>query len=255
MELSRVLSSIPAGLRNPLVKEYNNIVKNFLEGRWGSSELSGGKFCEVAYTILRGYVDSKYPDKPSKPKNMIDACLALEKETSFPRSIRIQIPRMLIALYEIRNNRGVGHVGGDVDPNHMDATAVLYMSKWVMAELIRLFHGVDTATATNAVETIVERIIPDIWRVDGKYRVLDTTLKMKDKVLLLLHFQIKPPLETDLIQWVEHSNPAVFRRDILKKAHKEKLIEYNPQNHTVQISPKGVQYVESKLIKPLHITK
>ena len=64
---------------------------------------------------------------------------------------------MLIALYEIRNNRGVGHVGSEVDPNHMDAVAVLYMSKWLVAELVRVFHRVDTATASEAVDTLVER--------------------------------------------------------------------------------------------------
>jgi len=48
---------------------------------------------------------------------------------------------MLIAQYEIRNNRGVGHVGGDVDQNHMDAKIVVEMAKWTIAELIRLFHS------------------------------------------------------------------------------------------------------------------
>ena len=35
------------------------------------------------------------------------------------------------------NNRNVGHVGGDVDPNHMDATGVLAQCNWVMGELVR----------------------------------------------------------------------------------------------------------------------
>lgn len=87
---------------------------------------------------------------------MVSACRNLEKEQG-PRSARIQIPRMVIALYEIRNNRGVGHAGGDVDPNHMDATAVVYMSKWVVAELVRLLHGLTTDEATELVDALVER--------------------------------------------------------------------------------------------------
>jgi len=59
----------------------------------------------------------------------------------------VLIPRLLPVLYEIRNNRGVGHVGGDVDPNHMDAEAVQAMASWVMAELVRIFHGVKTEEA------------------------------------------------------------------------------------------------------------
>jgi hypothetical protein len=116
------LATIPVGLRDPLVEEYNKLAKNFRENRWEPAELSGGKLCEIVYSILNGYITGTFPTTPSKPSNMVDACKKLETApNTFPRSVRIQIPRMLTALYEIRNNRNVGHVGGDVDPNHMDA--------------------------------------------------------------------------------------------------------------------------------------
>lgn len=75
------------------------------------------------------------PSRPQKLRNMVNACRGLETadDSVFPRSVRIQIPRMLIALNEIRNNRGAGHVGGDVNPNEMDSRVVLEMSKWIMA--------------------------------------------------------------------------------------------------------------------------
>jgi len=245
---AEILAHLPQGLRDELVKAYNSIVRNYKETRWEPSELNGGKLCEVVYTILRGHVDGSFPAKSTKPANMVDACRALEHASvSFPRSVRIQIPRMLIALYEIRNNRGVGHVSGDVDPNHMDATAVLYISKWIMAELVRLFHGVDTQAASAAVDLLVERVLAAVWIVEGKYRVLDTTLTMKQKTLLILYQHGKPVTESDLLNWVEHSNPSVFRRDVLRRAHEEKLLEYNPVRQEVQISPKGVQYVETEL--------
>jgi hypothetical protein len=82
-------------------------------------------------------VDGSYPKRAKKPDNVVDACRALEQAPAdVPRSIRIQFPRMLIALYEIRNNRGVGHTGGDVDPNQMDAVTVVAMTNWVMAEFV-----------------------------------------------------------------------------------------------------------------------
>jgi hypothetical protein len=182
------LSAIPNGLRKPLLDAFDEIVTNFHQGRWEPSELNGGKLCEVVYSILRGYVDGAYPARPSKPPNMVDDCRALEQAGKpFPRSVRIQIPRMLIALYEIRNNRGVGHVGGDIDPNHTDAVAVLYMAKWIVAELVRVFHNVDTTTATAVVDSLVEREIPIIWRVGGVSRILNPKLSRKDKTLLLLY--------------------------------------------------------------------
>lgn len=137
--LSSVFDALPATLRDELLHAFNEIVKNYREHRWEPAELNGGKLCEIVYSILKGHVDSKYPARAKKPGNMVDACKKLETDTNpatVPRSIRIQIPRMLIALYEIRNNRNVGHVGGDVDPNHMDAVCVLQMSKWIVAELV-----------------------------------------------------------------------------------------------------------------------
>ncbi len=114
------------------------------------------------------------PSRPQKLRNMVNACRGLETadDSVFPRSVRIQIPRMLIALNEIRNNRGAGHVGGDVNPNEMDSRVVLEMSKWIMAELVRMFHNVTTEEASTVVESLVERTIPVVWVTDGRSRVL-----------------------------------------------------------------------------------
>lgn len=237
----------------PLLIAFDAIVRNYREGRWEPAELNGGKLCEVVYTILRGRVDGKFSSKPTKPKNMVEACKALEQasSTTYSRSIRIHIPRTLVALYEVRNNRGVGHVGGDVNPNHMDAVFVLQASKWIMAELVRVFHAVDTAEATKVVDTLTSRTLPLIWEVGNAKRVLNTKLTMKDKTLALLYSSKGSVSESDLFSWVEHSDPSVYRRDVLVKVHVAKLVEYNKAAKTVQISPLGIKYVEEKV--PLEV--
>ncbi len=247
---SDLLASIPRELREELLDAYSQILRNFKERRWEPAELNGGKLCEIVYTILRGYVDGNYPTRSSKPGNMVDACRDFEKVpvNSFPRSVRIQIPRMLISLYEIRNNRGVGHTGGDVDPNHMDASYVLETAKWVISELVRIFHGVPTEEATAAVDGLVERTLPIVWKVNGKLRVLSPDMTMKDKTLVLLYHSIGPVGEVVLCSWVEHSNAAVFRRDVLRRAHKDQLIDYDQEAKTVQISPLGIDYVEKDIL-------
>lgn len=244
-----VLSGIPDSLRDQLLSAFADILRNFKERRWEPSELNGGKFCEIVYTILRGYVDGVFPATASKPANMVDACKALENApAAFARSVRIQIPRMLIALYEIRNNRGVGHVGGDVNPNHMDAVCVLEQVKWILSELVRLFHNVSTEEARAVVESLTERTIPLIWEVGKRFRVLDPTMKMRDKVLVLLYQRAGPVDERDLFDWVEHSNAAAFRRDVLRRAHKARLLEYDSQSRTVVISPLGIREVENVIL-------
>jgi hypothetical protein len=187
--LGPLFAIIPNTLRDDLINAFNEVARNFRERRWEPSELNGGKLCEVAYTILRGHVDGTYPARSSKPTNMVDACRTFEKANPalFPRSVRVQIPRILLVLYEIRKNRGVGHVGGDVDPNCMDATAVLAMSKWILAELVRLFHGVDTTVAESAIEQLTERTLQLVWKVESELRVLATAMTMKQKSMLLLY--------------------------------------------------------------------
>ena len=246
-----LLQAVPQGLRQELLLAYGQILRNFRERRWEPAELNGGKFCEVTYTILRGYVDGKYPKKSSKPRNMVDACHGFEQApaTSTSRSVRIQIPRMLVALYEIRNNRGVGHVGGDVDPNHMDAVCVLEVSKWILGELVRIFHDVSIEKATAAVDTIVERTLPIVWEVGGRLRVLEPQMSMKDKALVLLYHCTAPVAEADLVDWVEHSNASIFRRDVLRLAHRQKLLEYDVDACTIQISPRGIEYVETSVLQ------
>ena len=243
-----LLAGLPATLRKELLAAYEEILRNYRERRWEPAELNGGKLCEVVYTILKGHVAGTFPPRSSKPSNMVDACRALEQAGTFPRPIRIQIPRMLIALYEVRNNRGVGHVGGDVDPNHMDAACVLEMSKWVMSELVRVFHDTSTEEATLAVDSLVERTSPTVWKVGNNLRVLDYQKSMKDKVLLLAYHSRGPVQEADVFRWVEHSNVSVFRRDVVRPLHKTKLIEYDKNSKTIEISPLGIEDVETRLL-------
>jgi hypothetical protein len=242
-----VLAGLPLGLRSELVEALNKITTNFREGRWEPAELNGGKLCEVVYSIIRGHADGVMPAKPSKPQNMVDACKRLEQEQQLPRSLRIQVPRMLVALYEIRNNRGVGHAGGDVDPSHMDAVAVLFMSKWLVAELIRVFHNMSTAEAADAVDLLVERELPIVWSVDGKKRVLAEKLTLRDKTLLLLYSEPGAVAEVDLRTWVEAADASSYRRNVLRKAHVERLLEYDEASRTVRLSPKGARYAEEHL--------
>ncbi len=244
------LGSLPQGLSGDLVDALNEVVKNYAERRWEPSELNGGKLCEVAYTIIKGYLDGgDYPARSSKPRNLLAACLQLEN--GYPdgvRSARIQIPRLLIALYEIRNNRGVGHAGGDVNPNHMDATAVLFMSKWIVAELVRILHDSTTAEASELVEALVERDIALVWSFSGVKRVLVPGLVRREQTLLLLVGQASAK-DAELITWLEVSRPSDYRKDVLRPMHRQRLIEYDETAGVVSLLPPGVAAAEALITR------
>lgn len=237
----QLLTSLPQGLRDPLIEEYNSIVRNYMERRWSPSELSGGRFCEVVYTILDGHASGTYATAPSKPREFLSACRALESRIKAPRSFQILIPRLLPALYEIRNNRGVGHTGGDVDPNLMDASTVLAMTSWIMAELVRVYHNLPIAEAQQAVDTFVERRLPVVWTEGKIRRVLNPTLPLKDQIMLLIASCSASVHVDDLFNWTDYQNRGHFNR-ILRTLHKTRFVELDEKSGTVIILPPGADY-------------
>jgi hypothetical protein len=250
---SALLAALPETLRDELFESYKKIASNYLERRWEPSELNGGKFCEVVFSIISGAIKDAFPARASKPTNMLASCQALEKEPADPkrvgdRSLRVLIPRTLPILYEIRNNRGIGHVGGDVDPNHMDAETVLAIASWVLAELVRIFHRISTREAQDAVDALVERKTPMIWEIGEIKRVLDHQLTAKDQVLLLLHHSAGAVAVGDLVKWIEYSNASVFRTNVLAPMHKARLIEFDQKSGKASISPLGSKMAEDKLL-------
>lgn len=241
---SGVLASVPPGLRKPLISEYESIAQSFLEMRWLPSELSGGRFSEIVYTILDGYAKNSYASSPRKPRNFVQACRGLENNAHVPRSFQILVPRMLPALYEVRNNRSVGHVGGDVDPNHMDSFVVLSLCSWIMAELVRVFHGVSVADAQKVVDALVEMRIPLVWSGPaGVKRVLRPKLKLKEQLLLLIASSVPDATSEQLLTWVEHRDRKYVMRTI-RALHSLRFVEFSEGTGLVTILPPGAEYVQ-----------
>lgn len=249
LDTSTALAQLPSGLRGELVEEFSKITRNYRERRWEAAELDGGRFSEVAYTVLAGYLNGgNYLQTASKPRNFEQACKQLESAgSSYPKSARVTVPRVLVALYDIRNNRGVGHVGGDVSANHMDSEFVLHAAQWVMAEFVRIFHGTDLQTATRIVDALVERTVPLIWEVGDVKRVLDPAVKLADATLLLLHSSTSPLTDRVLAKYLEQDRLPNYKR-VLRRLHADRLVEYNETAGEVTLSPLGSKLVEEQIL-------
>ena len=244
-----LFSRVPPNLVSALLTEYNKIKTNFIEGKWEPSELGGGKFSEVVFRILEWHTGNIFTPLGRTISNFAQTCRNFEnKPTTFSESVRLHIPRVIIALYDIRNHRGVGHVSGDVNPNHMDSTYVVSAADWIMAELVRIFHNVSTEQAQNIVEGIITKNIPVVWNLGDKKRILNPELSFRGKMLVLLYDSYPESIdEGTLIEWVEHSNPSVFRRDVIIPSHKDCLIDYNAKTKKILISPTGRKFVEKNI--------
>ena len=245
--LEDALSSVPTGLRDPLIEQFDSLVQEYRTGDWEKVGLKAGKLCEIVYSILAGHVAGSFPGSPSKPANMVDACKKLESAgAQFSRSIRIQIPRLLVATYELRNNRAIGHVGGDVDPNHMDAEFFLRSAKWMIAELVRSFTTLSVAEASALIESITEKILPAVWEVSDRKRVLNTSLSSKDKALVLAYASPDGVQSRQICDWIRYSNLSRLRSQVLKALCDEGFIDFDVTSDIVRISPTGSRSVEAR---------
>ena len=163
-----------------------------------------------------------------------------QKEIS--ESYRIIIPRILYSMYCLRNNRGMIHKSA-IDPNKMDASVLLADAKWVLAEFFRLSSTLTFEETTEIIDSIINKETSLIWNVGKSLRILNPKMATKDKVLCLLYAK-NGQSEMELLNATEYRNKTSFR-NILKRLHKEKLIEYSSE--CCVLSPTGIDEAEKLL--------
>jgi hypothetical protein len=250
------LSMIPTQFRNRLIKNYKELKSSFLESKYKLCGLKAGKLCEIIIRYLQHNLTGSFTAFGSKIQNFKNECDALEQtpRSSGSESFRVLIPRAISFLYTLRNKRDIGHVGGDVDANEIDAIVSLKIADWCISEIIRNVHSLSIEEAQGILDSIAERNIPFIWDVMGKKRVLDNKLSFKYQVLLLLYSNqdIGIPIE-DLFDWTEYSRINDFKSRVISPMHKERIIEYEKESKFVFISPKGIKIVEEEIIPNLKV--
>lgn len=241
----------------PLVKSYLGLKAAFAEGRHDTSGLQAGKFSETVLRLLQQNLTGSFVAFGTHISNFEEECSKLQKlpKTSGPESFRLLIPRALSFLYTLRNKRGIGHVGGDVDANGIDSATGARVADWCVSEIIRVVHTLSLEEAQALLDRIAVRQLPTVWTVaDGKKRVLAHDLDYRAQTLLLLYAESTSTASAqELFLWTEHSHMPSYRRDVLRPLHEFRLIEYDRKSEMVSISPLGIKRVEEKILPSIEI--
>ena len=248
--LDQALANIPNKFRDKLIQTYLEIKRGQAEPKYESAGLSAGKFCEVAIRFLQYEVTGSYISFGKDIPNMADECrkLITAHNTTIPESVKIIIPRAIAFIYTMRNKRGIGHVGGDIDANSIDTMTVSRNADWIICELVRVYHKLPIEEAQDLINSISVRNLPIIWDVAGKKRVLKDGLSAKQKTLVLLYSEPNAAVLTkDKCAWVEYT-PSMFSKRVLDDLHKHRLIEHDKGSELVYLSPKGAKLVEDELL-------
>jgi len=244
--IREILSSqIDPGLVDNLIRLYRELKQKFFLSQYESCELKCAKFAEVVMRILEYIVKKNYtPFGKNVSLDNLTRQLEQSPKDKFSDSIRIHIPRILRATYDIRSRRGVAHVG-EVNPNLMDATFVVSACDWIMAEFIRLYYTADSNEAQRVINSIVERKVPVVEEFGEDLKVLNPDLTVADKILLI--FYKKHPnyvLTSDLKNWITTKSPT-FITNVLRGLDGDARIHRKGKENI--ITRKGIEYVEKNL--------
>ncbi len=240
-----VVASLDAGLADELLASYQEAKRNFYLGGLRLSAVEGGRFCEAAFRLLQQRTTGKF-DVLGKQvdSDALIKQLANIPAAQLPDSVRLHIPRALRVVYDIRNKRDNAHLADGIDPNLQDASLVVSILDWVLAEFVRLYHSVTPDEARNMVESIVTRITPAVEDFDGVLKVLRTDLGASDFVLVLL-YQRGPQgaAFADLESWVRPKMRSNLRRTLTSLEHDKAYV--HGSSDTLRITRSGQQYVEA----------
>ena len=254
--LEEALARLPADFRNRIIKFYLELKSRHAQSKHDASKqdtvgVSAGKLCETIVRLLQQELKGAFTPFGKQLTNLPSEC---EGFAQVPKTIgndllRIVIPRAVSYLYTLRNKRGIGHVGGDVDANAIDGLTIARVADWILCELIRNFHTMSLEDADALVASVASRDVPDVWEVAGRKRVLRDDLDFGQKTLLLLYASTEPAvLAEDLFKWCKYSNFAVYKRKVLGLLDKDNLVDYDSATQSVVLSPLGVRVVEEEVI-------
>jgi hypothetical protein len=168
-------------LVDDLLKEFVLIKQDVVTGTLGRS--SPGKFVETMVQIMQYLEKGHYDKQPS-----VDSYLKTieNRGTTLPDSLKLLVSRIARSIYSLRNKRGIGHKG-EVDPNMMDLKYIFSTCQWILAELVRVYHGGHPDIAEKLIEAII--VTPSIVVEDfGSFKtVLNRKIKSSDELLILLY--------------------------------------------------------------------
>lgn len=229
-----LINEYPEALINNVLECYLKTLAEYRKCNWKYVGTEIGQFIENCIRILEYKLNNSYTPLCQTLSNFNEKELRNLESKSGQVEYRIIIPRLLYSSYAIRNKRGVIHTS-HINPNYMDATLLINNAKWILAELVRLSSNIDFDKANELINSIISKENNIIWEINGKIRILNTKIDTQNKILCLLYYKDNQT-NSFLCDMLEYKNFSRFK-DILKKLHKERFIEYD--NTNCILSPKG----------------
>jgi hypothetical protein len=169
------------------LKHYLAAQQKYIEKDWDGVALKAGKFVEAVAKALVLHRGKKLPANARHFKAGVEL-KALESLGTYPDVVRIVIPKGCLFVYEVVNNRGGRHDAGEIDANEMDATVIIPLMSWIVAEMVRFCSvGGETGAAMALIDELTNKIYPYFEKIDGRSYIDIDKVSAADIALLLLY--------------------------------------------------------------------
>lgn len=171
------------------LEHYAAVTEKFIAEDWDGVALKAGKFVEAITKALVLHCGKSLPAnmRNFKAGNELESLKQTDKSI-YSDAVRIVVPKACLFVYEVVNNRGGRHDAGEIDANGFDASAILPLVQWILAELVRFCTvGGDIVTAGRQIEGITQKIYPYFEKIDGRTYVSATKLGAPAVAILLAY--------------------------------------------------------------------
>lgn len=167
------------------LEHYSATVEKFIVGNWEGAEQSAGKFVEAVTKALVLKV-GKAINNPRRFHAGMEL-RSLESIVGYPDTLRLVIPKAGIFVYEIVSNRGGRHDANEISANEMDAKAIMPVTSWILAELVRFCSETNPKIAMRLIAELTDKKYPYFEEIDGRFYVNHRGLKPSEIALLILY--------------------------------------------------------------------
>lgn len=249
--LEILATALPDDLLEELLKQHTRSHHRSNAGDAEGCLEALGKFAECAIRCNQLLVTGHYTPMTTRLKAFDREVVAIEGTAAgaAPEDLRVIAPRVLLALYTIRNKRRGGHVASEISPQRIDARLSLLMADWLLAELTLVVSGLPLEEGQALVDAVVQRSIPAVFSDEHAQVVLRTGLAVKDEILLLAYSVPEGQTETALVDSTRAPRSTV-QRTIAKLEESRLVYRTAERPYRVRLLPSGARWIEkSDLLK------
>ena len=242
---SSLTTKFDESIVDELLNAFTEATQRFYARDLRPQTVEGGRFSEAAYRLLEQYTQGTFTALGQSLKtDKVARDLENLPQGSYPDSVRLYIPRALRVIYDIRNNRNAAHLANGIDPNFQDATLIIAVLNWVLAEFFRLSHNVSASEAQKIIENLVSPLVPAIQEFDGVPKILKTNLNHWEYVLLLLyHFGSQGAQWHQLFEGLESEGEANLQSSLTELVSRRKFAHFDRKSGYYKITSLGNQHI------------